>query len=138
MALYRAEIGNALHRRFRQQQRFKRPGGPVGHHRQPVFGVHHDAFASGQFALRIVQQQRGGMFLKILVLQAIFALGLVRQKTVGPDLPMRVRVGAAHRRAFVFEQLHLRVLPAQLIGLRLPVATTCSSAGSVNSGRVLL
>ncbi len=102
-ALGVGEIGYALHVRFRQQQRFERPGGPVGHHRQPVLGVHHRAAAVGQFALHIVQQHRLALCGVILFLQTVFPFRFIGQETVCPHLTMRVRVGAAHRCPFVFK-----------------------------------
>ena len=36
--------------------------------------------------------------------------GFFGQACCGPDLPVRVWVGAAHGRAFVFEDLHVLVL----------------------------
>ncbi|CCJ97409.1 hypothetical protein BN130_4011 [Cronobacter malonaticus 507] len=106
--------------RFRQQQRFKRPGRPVRHYRQPVFGFHHGAAAVCELTLGVIHQHRRALLFEILALQPVFTFGFIRQEAVGPDLTVRMRVGAAHRRAFVFKHLYPRVGFAQLGGLRLP------------------
>ena len=67
-------------------------------------------------------------------------LGLVRQEVAGPDLAVRMRIGAAHDRPFVLEDLHPAVGPAQFLDLlrpRLDHGTIASSSisGSVRSCR---
>ena len=95
--------------RFRQQQRFERPRGPVRHNRQPVLGFYDRTTAVRQFSLDVINEHWRALFGEVRFLQAIFTFGFVRQKAVGPNLSVWVRVRAPHRCAFILKYLHPRV-----------------------------
>ena len=88
------------------QQGLEGPDRPVGHHGQPVLALDHDAAALLQLAFDVIEQQAAAIGLEVAALGFIRAGHLVGQEVTGPDLTMRVRVGAAHGRTLVLEDLH--------------------------------
>ena len=68
--------------------------------------LRHDPLAQAQFLGEIVDQQRTAMGDEILRLGVGLLLHLVRQMPGRPDLAVRMRVGAAHDLAAIFEDLH--------------------------------
>ena len=56
----------------------------------------------------------------VILLHGVGACGQVGQKVAGPDLAVRMRIGAAHHCAFVFKNLHPTVLLPQFGALLLP------------------
>ena len=104
----------------RQQQDFIGPDRPEWNHGNPVRVAHHDPRLRGQFALRVVEQQHRAFFLPVVFLLALFGGDFVRHEVAGPDLPVRMRIGAAHRRPFILEHLHPAIALAEFRRLRGP------------------
>ena len=60
------------------------------------------------------------MLIEIRSLMSIFLFNFCGKTIRGPDLPMGVRVGTAHFRPFVFENLHPTVFATKVLELLLP------------------
>jgi hypothetical protein len=58
------------------------------------------------YLLGIIQQEVGALGLLVLPEVGVLDLGLVREEGGGPDLAVGVRVGAAHHRPLVLEDLY--------------------------------
>ena len=112
------DVGQARDRHQRQDQRLERPHRPVRNDRHPARALVDDALAACVLEARVVGEQpgpvRGGVGALVLVLGG----GLVGQRVRRPDLPVRVRVRAAHQLALVLERLHPPVAGAQRRRLR--------------------
>jgi hypothetical protein len=119
-ALGIGQVVEAAHREARQQQGLERPRSPVGHDGQPVFGGDHDPLLGLGFALDHVEQERAAMLGPVGALLPVFARQQVGQEACRPYLPVRVGIGAPHRRALVLEDLDPAVALAQLGRLRAP------------------
>lgn len=90
---------------------FEGPGGPEGAESEEG-GVFEDkAFFLGGFEGGVVSEEVCATLLAAVSFQlGEFERGFLGEAGGGPDLAVRVRVGAAHGGAFVFEDLHVSVL----------------------------
>jgi len=101
------EIQQGAQRPARQDQGFERPQRPERHQGHPVVIVQHHPVAAPQFLLQVVLQQRATVAAQVLALPDQFPRGLVGDVLGGPDLAVRVRIGAAHHSPFILKHLHI-------------------------------
>ena len=108
------QVGQAQHVPARKEQDLEGPDGPEGHYGHPMPVLHHQALVLFGVQGRIVEQKGPAMLHRVRLLLPLLFGGLVGQGATGPDLPMRVGIGAAHNCALVLEHLCPAVLLPQL------------------------
>ena len=91
----------------RHDHRLERPHGPERHQRDPGVVAADQARAVGDLVRDVVAEQVAAVAFGVAPLHGELARRDVRHGGRRPDLAVRVRVAAAHRRALVLEHLHV-------------------------------
>lgn len=120
------------------QHRLVWPGRPEWNHHQPILILNHHPFLLPDLLVHIIAQQRSLAYLVVLPQMLILQRRMAGQERTGPDLTMRMRITAAHRRALVLENLNPQVLLRQVIVLLNPPGNHSSNLLGTHHGQRLI
>ena len=115
------EIDQRADMALRDDEHLERPHGPPGAHDEEAVVLPDHALALLRLELGVVRQQVPAVLPPVLGHLRELLAGLLGQRAGGPDLAVRVRVGAAHGGALVLEDLHVPQLTLGRIDLAVGV-----------------
>src|SRR6266403_589936 len=107
IALFPAKLIDRSNMALAQHQRFEWPNRPERHNYSKSIVLADDAQVQLQLQLQVVAQQ-AGMFLRVILPERRqLPSGKVWQRSIRPNLAVRMRIARAHHLAAIFENLHV-------------------------------
>ena len=98
-----SEIARANRRAACYNHRLERPNRPERHHRSEFIVFANDTLLFFFFDFQVCAQQTGSMCPLKLRQRRLLLCRLIRQRSVRPDLSVRMRIARAHHRAAIFK-----------------------------------
>src|SRR5437588_12091626 len=119
-------------------ERFEGPHSPKGDDDGKRIVLANHALVASHLQLQVIAQQAGMFFRVIRQQRFVFACRKIRERSVGPDLAVRVRVAGAHELAAILENLNVATqgISASSENCSAQASTTTRNSGTSKRGTV--